>query len=243
MEINFGCIHYKRKCKIIAKCCNKEFSCRICHDEYFENIDNHKLNRYETEKVICLDCNQEQQISNNCINCNIKFGKYYCEICKLFDYNDKSQFHCDKCGICRRGGKENFYHCDICNACINIALKDNHKCIDNCFSINCPICFDNIFNSIKDITKLNCGHTIHVECFKKLLESNNFKCPFCYKTSIKSDILFNFLENEINNTPMPDEYNYNINILCNDCNKICETKFHILGNKCINCNSYNTKKI
>ena len=37
LEQSFGCTHYKRKCKILPDCCEKEFSCRICHDEYFES--------------------------------------------------------------------------------------------------------------------------------------------------------------------------------------------------------------
>ena len=27
LEINFGCKHYKRKCKIFCDCCNEIFSC------------------------------------------------------------------------------------------------------------------------------------------------------------------------------------------------------------------------
>lgn len=27
---------------------------------------------------------------------------------------EKEQYHCDACGICRIGGRENFFHCDRC---------------------------------------------------------------------------------------------------------------------------------
>ena len=243
---SFGCTHYKRKCKILPDCCEKEFSCRICHDEYFESKQIvHKVYPENVNKIICIDCNTKQDISNNCINCNVQFGNYYCEKCRLFDYVDKKQFHCDKCGICRVGGAENYFHCETCNACINIALKDNHVCIKNCFQSCCPICYENIFDSVKPITKIKCGHTIHVECFSQMLKSGSFsnlRCPLCNKSAIDCTQIFNNLENEIQNTPMPEQYNFNVKIYCNDCEKNSETKFHILGHKCQHCGSFNTKR-
>ena len=41
------------------------------------------------------------QVSNLCSECDLTFGKYYCEVCHLYDNKDKGQFHCDKCGLCR----------------------------------------------------------------------------------------------------------------------------------------------
>ena len=41
------------------------------------------------------------QVSRNCESCHIEFGKYYCEVCRLFDNTDKKQFHCQLCGLCR----------------------------------------------------------------------------------------------------------------------------------------------
>jgi len=238
------CKHYDRNCKIIAPCCNKIFDCRICHDTYYENDTDekfHKINRHEIEKIVCKKCKLKQPISNKCIQCNTIFGNYYCDICHLFD-NDtsKKQFHCDKCNICRVGGADNFYHCDKCNSCISINLKNNHICVNNTFHNECPICLENIFESIKEITILKCGHSIHQKCYLNLIENNNIKCPLCNKSIIDNTIINNYLENEIINTPMPEIYNYNVDILCNDCNKTSTTKFHIIGHKCTLCNSYNT---
>ena len=39
----FGCPHYRRGCKLISPCCGRVFTCRLCHDEYFENA--HSLDR------------------------------------------------------------------------------------------------------------------------------------------------------------------------------------------------------
>lgn len=50
------------------------------------------------------------------------------------------------------------------------------------------------------------------------------------------------LEQEIENTVMPAEYrDKKISILCNDCSEKSEVPFHILGAKCLSCNSYNTR--
>ena len=56
--------------------------------------------------------------------------QYFCYECKLFDDEDKAQFHCDGCGICRIGGRENFFHCATCNMCLPTHLEGKHKVID-----------------------------------------------------------------------------------------------------------------
>ena len=33
------------------------------------------------------------------------------------------QFHCDRCGICRVGGADNFFHCDTCGCCYSKSLE------------------------------------------------------------------------------------------------------------------------
>jgi RING finger/CHY zinc finger protein 1 len=44
------------------------------------------------------------------------------------------------------------------------------------------------------------------------------------------------LDNEIENTPMPEEYrDKKVKILCNDCQQKCEVQFHVLGAKCSDC--------
>lgn len=50
------------------------------------------------------------------------------------------------------------------------------------------------------------------------------------------------LDNEIENTPMPDEFkDKKVKILCNDCSERSEVGFHVLGAKCQICHSYNTR--
>ena len=108
-----GCTHYNRKCKIVAPCCNKVYWCRICHDEFtcsHQNIRSnpksvHQIDRFKIKKLVCQLCDLEQSVKERCEKCDVRFAKYICLKCNLFDEDDsKGQYHCDKCGICRVGG-------------------------------------------------------------------------------------------------------------------------------------------
>lgn len=72
------------------------------------------------------------QLSVACCLINQNFLRvsvqYTCLICNLFDDEDKSQFHCYLCGICRVGGRGRFFHCQVCNMCLPLQLKtDGHR--------------------------------------------------------------------------------------------------------------------
>ena len=41
------------------------------------------------------------QVGSTCSECGIVFGRYFCSVCNLFDDEEKGQFHCQDCGICR----------------------------------------------------------------------------------------------------------------------------------------------
>ena len=175
--------------------------------------------------------------TNKCINCNIKFGEYFCNICSFYDNKiEKDYYHCDKCNICRVG-KKNTFHCDNCKICV---INENHKChnIKNIHS-NCPICLEDLFSSINPVIFLNCGHSLHRDCFN-LYAKTNYKCPICKKSICDVN---HIIEEEVNNTLMSEELQRNVNIICNDCEKKSEGKFHIVAIKCKHCNSYNTNLI
>merc|ERR1711971_395348 len=93
----YFCKHYKRKCMFVTPCCNGLYRCRFCHDE----AEDHTLTREDVVTVECCDCKVRQGVNENCINCGLKFGQYFCFDCKLYDDEDKQQFHCTGCGICR----------------------------------------------------------------------------------------------------------------------------------------------
>ena len=245
--MEYNCIHYKRGCKKLAPCCNKLVYCRICHDD----DNNHVMDRHAVEKVLCKKCNHLQNVQQICEYCYNCMGNYFCAKCKFFDDTDRGQFHCDKCGICRVGGKDNYYHCDKCNTCISISLKDNHNCIENVMKDVCPICREDLFNSTDQVSILKCGHYMHEECMTFMLKTENatiasYRCPTCQKTIVDLSSYWQALDNEISHVPMPQEYiNEKRKIICNDCRIETTAPFHVLGLKCqnIECGSYNTKNI
>uniref|UniRef100_A0A7C8ZPQ2 RING finger and CHY zinc finger domain-containing protein 1 n=1 Tax=Opuntia streptacantha TaxID=393608 RepID=A0A7C8ZPQ2_OPUST len=248
-KMGYGCQHYRRRCLIRAPCCNEIFPCRHCHNEaasMLRNpVDRHELNRYEVKQVVCAVCDTEQPAGRVCTNCGVNMGEYFCEICKFYDDDiDKKQFHCDDCGICRVGGSENFFHCKKCGSCYSVALRDNHMCVENSMRHHCPICYEYLFDSLKDTTVLRCGHTMHCECYHEMIKRDKYICPICSKSVIDMSRTWKRLDEEIEATTMPEDYrNKKVWILCNDCNDTTEVYFHIIGQKCSHCKSYNTRQI
>lgn len=60
----------------------------------------------------------------------------------LFFQTSKRQFHCDKCGICRIGGRDNFFHCDRCGCCYSVELRERHTCVEKSMHQDCAICME-----------------------------------------------------------------------------------------------------
>ncbi|XP_047316614.1 E3 ubiquitin-protein ligase MIEL1-like [Impatiens glandulifera] len=247
-KMQYGCEHYRRRCQIRAPCCNQIFSCRHCHNESTTLLtdpkDRHEIIRHDVTNVICAVCNTEQQVAQICSNCGVNMGEYYCEICKFYDDDtSKKQFHCDECGICRVGGRNNFFHCKKCASCYTIDLRDNHLCVENSMKNQCPICYEYLFDSIKGTIVMKCGHTMHNDCFQEMILQKQYRCPICSKSALNMSSSWEILDLEIEATAMPEEFRYEVPILCNDCNNNSQVLFHIIGHKCSHCKSYNTRRI
>ena len=67
-------------------------------------------------------------VSDRCEDCSVVFARYACLECRLYDNLEEGStlqkegvFHCDLCGICRVGRREDFVHCSICNCCRRIS--------------------------------------------------------------------------------------------------------------------------
>ncbi|KAG5101307.1 hypothetical protein JHK84_046276 [Glycine max] len=244
------CNHYRRRCRIRAPCCNEIYSCRHCHNEAASLLknpfDRHELVRQDVKQVICSVCDTEQPVAQVCTNCGVKMGEYFCNICKFFDDDvEKEQFHCDDCGICSRvGGRDNFFHCKKCGSCYAVGLHDNHLCVENSMRHHCPICYEYLFDSLKDVIVMKCGHTMHHECYLEMIKNDKYCCPICSKSVIDMSKTWKRIDEEIEATVMPQDYrNRKVWILCNDCNDTTEVYFHILGQKCGHCRSYNTRTV
>lgn len=232
------CSHYVHHCKLKTMCCNKIFDCHRCHNSAYEYAADHHVCTSFQIKIICKLCDTEQEIAKNCVSCNVQFGNYFCEKCCLYDDTDKQQYHCDKCGLCRVG-LGSFSHCDVCGCCMN----NSHICSKDLLKNNCPICTEDLFTSQDQPNRLNCGHFMHKTCLESYIKTN-YKCPICFKSMCDMTSMFSQLTEEIENTPMPEEYSDMIvKIMCNDCLKESSVKFHIIGMKCSECDSYNTKRI
>jgi uncharacterized CHY-type Zn-finger protein len=90
----FGCIHYLRGCKIQCSNCEKFYPCRVCHDEE----EDHPLERRDVEYVFCYVCKQIVPFGKECKNCNVEFGDYCCDECRLIIATPyHNTYHCSKC--------------------------------------------------------------------------------------------------------------------------------------------------
>ncbi|KAK4745603.1 hypothetical protein SAY87_011915 [Trapa incisa] len=171
-KMGYGCQHYRRRCKIRAPCCNEIFFCRHCHNE--------------------------AAVAQVCTNCGVNMGEYFCQICKFLDDDtEKGQFHCDECGICRVGGRENFFHCKKCGSCYSDNLRNNHSCVENSMHHHCPICYEYLFDSLKDTTVMKCGHTMHCECFDEMVKHDIYCCPICSKSMIDMSRTWKRMDEEV----------------------------------------------
>ncbi|OEL15842.1 E3 ubiquitin-protein ligase MIEL1 [Dichanthelium oligosanthes] len=130
---------------------------------------------------------------------------------------------CVSCGV-----NMGEYFCDTCKFYDDDGLA---------ILLNCVYLFD----SLQGTRVLNCGHTMHMECFNNMVEHNKYTCPICSKTALDMTHHWEMLDQEIEATIMPPVYRYKVWVLCNDCNKVSEVNFHVVGHKCSHCNSYNTR--
>jgi len=249
-----GCSHYKRKCRLVAPCCGEVFPCRFCHDEVKNEGEKnpkkrHMIDRFAVEEVICVMCDERQPVAQDCRKCGIQMGAYFCGICRFYDDDtSKGAFHCDGCGICRVGGRENFFHCNKCNSCQPAATRASHSCFEGGMKQNCPVCMEYLFDSRRTAQSMRCGHFIHSDCYRDMLRSaggmSSVRCPVCSMSVAELDSVWQSLDEEVAATPMPEEYaDMMVTVLCNDCHKQGDVKFHIVGLKCSHCGGYNTRQI
>lgn len=220
------CSHYERSCDLLSLCCQEFFACRFCHDrvKYEEEKDfskQHKMIRAHVDTVRCRSCQSIQPISQYCTTCGNCLGNYFCSICHLFDHNlSKNIYHCEKCGICRVGPREQFFHCDTCEACLGLTLKDSHMCLPGVLKSDCAVCQEDMFTSRESVIPIKCGHFIHGSCLKDMMNHHRYTCPVCRKSIADFSDYYEELNQEVAETPMPEEYkDMMCNILCNDCLK------------------------
>ncbi|CAD6447359.1 fffd5dda-8b8c-402e-821b-32cdd2d46b55 [Sclerotinia trifoliorum] len=237
-----GCKHYKRNVKLQCSTCDRWYTCRLCHDE----VEDHILIRHETKNMLCMVCGCAQRAGEFCVECGERAAWYYCGVCKLWDNDpNKSIYHCNDCGICRKGrglGKD-FFHCKTCGVCMSMSLMDDHKCIERVSDCDCPICGDYMFTSPKPVVFMICGHSIHSACYIEHMQTS-YKCPICSRSVVGMETQFRNLDRAIDNQPMPPQFRNTLAMVsCNDCYAKSAVKYHWLGLKCAICDSYNTAQL
>lgn len=202
-----GCQHYSRNVKVQCFDCHLWFTCRHCHDASPRLPYPHLLNRQKTQNMLCMMCKTPQPAADVCNTCAHDMAYYYCQKCKLWD-NDSTKriYHCDDCGICRRGeglGKD-YVHCKRCNVCISISTRMTHPCIERATDCDCPLCLEYLFSSQQPVVSLLCGHYMHATCYKDLM-TVTYRCPVCNKSAVNMELQWRKLDDEIRIQPMPEE--------------------------------------
>jgi len=206
--------------------------------------EHHNIDRFAVSEVICRVCFTRQSSKTNaCINCNVTFGDYHCSICNLWMSNDEKPYHCDECGFCRVGGRENFKHCFDCGMCIDAFLFSDHNCKVGKYMSNCPVCQEDLFSSRSASHEMPCGHAIHWHCFRELTSFDS-RCPVCKKTAESHERMaptWSAMAMGIALQPVPPDLTRVVTILCNDCESQEENRrWHFLGVQCNECSSFNT---
>lgn len=240
-----GCPHYKRKVKLRAPCCGKLFTCRLCHDQASDHI----MDRFEVSEMLCMVCGTLQPVGDRCIapGCAQSSGvkpisNYYCNICHLFDDDEKKDiYHCPYCNVCRagKGLGIDYRHCMRCNACVR--MDKPHKCLSKVLQGRCPCCLEDVFSTRQSIKALRCGHVMHMKCYQQYRQ-HSYTCPICWKSVDDMSEYYAHLDLYMSNMPMPAEYaGYKSLTYCNDCEQKSWTQWHFAHTKCPSCASYNTR--
>jgi len=173
------CSHYKRRCYLHPPCCKPGtfYPCRVCHDE----MSGHEigLHRFEISEIKCASCDHIQEVGSSCKLCGESFGDYFCRDCRLWS-SDREIYHCNGCKLCRNGRREAWKHCDTCNVCYQTDYYQAHVCSKNKLETTCPICWEYMFDSRRQVSFMPCGHPIHEDCLDTMIvERDQLTCPSC----------------------------------------------------------------
>ncbi|CAL5971718.1 CHY_zinc finger domain-containing protein [Hexamita inflata] len=236
-----GCTHYISHVKLQCGQCQKQYSCKRCHDDENDHLFT------ICSKITCVYCDLEQQIPDSTSRPHIcECGKilfnYCCKSCNIFTFTNqlKPAYHCAHCNVCEIGLPHLKQHCTACNSCFTF----EHKCASN---ITCSICQEPLFNSTDGRVQLPCGHSLHRTCRLQLLNSQNVKCPECRKlifTGPQQNAFERiYLHKYLNEIIPPIWENKFVSAVCNECNCKFLAQQHPVGYRCIDCLSFNTALI
>lgn len=168
------CKHYRHWCSSVHPKTKQLVACRHCYTAQNEETllcDEHEFDRFNVSKMQCVFCHCYQTTGSSCINpdCTMydRHHRYYCDVCHLWEDDvSKAIFHCEKCGICRMGRRDDYAHCDTCNMCV--PKRGKHRCVGGRAQDNpCPICYTDVAHSADPAVFLPCGHAVHLTCLNE----------------------------------------------------------------------------
>lgn len=178
------CKHYRHWVSPIHPIEKNPVNCRLCANEAFEST----FQRRDVTQMKCSFCLCVQNAHTSCQNSQCTHYKkahaYYCPICHVWENNlQKEIFHCDGCGICRVGNREHYTHCSKCQMCV--PKRHKHYCVGGNAKDNpCPVCYEDISQSVEATLFLDCGHAMHLHCKMDWLKHGGVvalmnPCPLC----------------------------------------------------------------
>jgi len=121
-------------------------------------------------------------------------------------------------------------------------MKDTHSCHDNGMMGECSVCQDSIHSYTKGLFFMPCLHIMHMPCYIDYISSGNYRCPVCKATAVGDPTpIWESMKYAVDYQPMPSQYEkWMCMILCNDCHKESEVKYHFVAMKCPECSGWNT---
>jgi RING finger/CHY zinc finger protein 1 len=210
-NLNKSCTHYPKKCaRFQFSCCGIIDPCRRCH------LERGTCSDVRVEKIQCNECDEIADLNlldfklsdsaKKCKKCGLEFGKFFCKIC--FIWTDNEITHCEKCGHCLKGKKEDMFHCDNCDVCFPTKNRDSHSCS---LSISyrgatCAICLEKLYGSQKPYFALQCKHFVHSHCVSEYTENGKYNCPLCKKSIMDMKAQWDFLCTQIEKNPVPSDF-------------------------------------
>ena len=232
------CTHYpNRGCLLYCDECGEYWTCRFCHND---TVLSHEFDRQNVKSFKCRECyNITNCLSFNCEKCEHHFGKYICKQCNVV-CDDSQVFHCNGCGICRKGTLETVRHCEKCDMCYSNSNFDTHPCKLTLKNQECPVCQEPVFDSIKEVIPLpKCGHTVHSECYRPMLRVD-YRCPLCKKSACDMNVVFDRIRETYAEALAQNTLSKRVEILCNDCEFTFDRFLNLFGlHECPECKGFN----
>uniref|UniRef100_A0A0D9VTZ4 RING-type domain-containing protein n=1 Tax=Leersia perrieri TaxID=77586 RepID=A0A0D9VTZ4_9ORYZ len=236
-KMGFGCKHYRRRCRIRAPCCNDVFHCRHCHNESTVRAFvafSSSLRKMATSSI----ATQSNRSSVSFVTPSSR-----CVTTAAFAWESTSAGSANSWTTILTGSISIAKIVASAGSCYSVSLRDKHYCIENSMKNNCPICYEYLFDSLRETSVLRCGHTMHLQCFHEMLKHDKFSCPICSMPIFDMDKFLRALDAEIEAGMLHIDYMGKGWIVCNDCRDTTQVYSRVAGHKCCHCQSHNTCRV